>query len=315
MVMGQVHKLITQHGRDLARAHIHPEDRYLIDVAAEVMTATPEDFGWAYTGWAFAALPHKQITDVNGRKASWQRDIGPVTLTVNPGKLPGQTQRELIEVGVPFGAHARLVMLYLQTQALKTSHREIEVGKSLNAFLGRVGVSGGGKTRQSVWDQLLRIAACEIIFTWQQQPQSPPEFIRTNVVQAGQLGIRMTEEDRQGTLWSDKVTLSHEFFESLQRSAVPLLEQAIKAIGASSLALDLYVWLAYRLRKLERPTTVSWFALHQQFGAEYRRPRDFRRKVQQPLKLALAAYPEAQVTIEEHGVILYPSQPPIYLKC
>ena len=313
--MGQVHRLITEHGRDLARVYIDPEDRYLIDVAAEVMAAAHEDFGWAYTGWAFAALPHKQIPDdVNGRKVSWQRDIGPVTLTVNPGKLPGRTQRELVEMGVPFGAHARLVMLYLQTQALKTSCREIDVGKSLNAFLGRVGVTGGGKTRQSVWDQLLRIAACEIVFTWQQQPHTPPEFIKTNVVQAGQLGVRMTEQDRQGALWSDKVTLSREFFDSLQRSAVPLLEQAIKAIGASSLALDLYVWMAYRLRKLERPTTVPWLALHQQFGAEYARPRDFRRKVLQPLKLALAAYPEAQVIIEEQGLILYPSGPPIALK-
>src|SRR5689334_21478552 len=107
--------------------------------------------------------------------------------------------------------------------------------------------------------------------------------MKTSIVQGGQLAIRMTDtaDDRQRTLGNDRVILSHDFFESLRKSAVPLLEQAIKAIGASSLALDLYVWLSYRLRRLERPTAVTWAALHTQFGAEYARVRDFKRFVQQ----------------------------------
>jgi RNA-directed DNA polymerase len=30
-------------------------------------------------------------------------------------------------VGVPFGAHARLILLYLQTEALRTGNREVEL--------------------------------------------------------------------------------------------------------------------------------------------------------------------------------------------
>jgi hypothetical protein len=37
----------------------------------------------------------------------------------------------------------------------------------------------------------------------------------------------------------------------------------------------------------------------------------FREKFREPLALALAAYPEARVSIEESGMVLYPSAPPV----
>jgi hypothetical protein len=57
-----------------------------------------------------------------------------------------------------------------------------------------------------------------------------------------------------------------------------------RAIGTRSLALDVYVWLAYRLHSLTRPTPVTWAALHGQFGAGFKVPatqpdRPFRRIV------------------------------------
>ncbi|MQP68461.1 pirin, partial [Niveispirillum sp. SYP-B3756] len=100
-------------------------------------------------------------------------------------------------------------------------------------------------------------------------------------------------------------------YDNLRKYPIPLLEQAIRAIGASSLALDLYVWLSYRLHSLTKPTTISWQALHAQHGAEYARIRDFKRFMIPQLKLALAAYPQAGVTLEEDGLMLYPSAPPI----
>jgi hypothetical protein len=56
---------------------------------------------------------------------------------------------------------------------------------------------------------------------------------------------------------------------------------------------------------------VSWNALYQQFGAGYRQLRQFRAKFKEPLAIALAAYPEARVSVDDAGVTLIPSAPPI----
>ena len=78
------------------------------------------------------------------------------------------------------------------------------------------------------------------------------------------------------------------------------------------MGIDLYVWLAYRLWQLKRPKRVPWPALYGQFGAGFTRLRAFRQHVKEPLALALAAYPEARVEVDdEAGVTLHPSPPPV----
>ncbi len=53
-------------------------------------------------------------------------------------------------------------------------------------------------------------------------------------------------------------------------------------------------------------------ALRRQFGEGYREPRFFRRDVLPPLKLALAVYPEARVSVDEKaGLTLHPPPPPV----
>jgi hypothetical protein len=77
------------------------------------------------------------------------------------------------------------------------------------------------------------------------------------------------------------------------------------------MAIDIYIWLAYRLHQLSKPTPITWKALHDQFGAGFQLVRQFKAKFKEPLALALAAYPEATVDVSEHGVCLHPSPPPI----
>ena len=69
------------------------------------------------------------------------------------------------------------------------------------------------------------------------------------------------------------------FFEEITRSAVPVDLRAIRHLQRSPLAIDLYVWLTYRMSYLRTPTVVPWEGLQGQFGADYGRPRDFRRSL------------------------------------
>ena len=101
------------------------------------------------------------------------------------------------------------------------------------------------------------------------------------------------------------------FWRSLREHPVPVREEAVRAIGARSLALDVYVWLAYRLHSLTRPTPVTWTALHGQFGAGFKAIRQLKPTFRDALTLALAVYPEARVDLEGNGLVLHPSPPAV----
>jgi hypothetical protein len=50
---------------------------------------------------------------------------------------------------------------------------------------------------------------------------------------------------------------------------MPVREEANYAIGIRFMAIDVYIWLAYRLHSLTASTSVSWPAIHGQFGAGF----------------------------------------------
>ena len=91
----------------------------------------------------------------------------------------------------------------------------------------------------------------------------------------------------------------------------PVREEAIKAIGARSLAIDVYVWLAYRLHSLSRLTPLSWTAIHGQFGGGFRAVRHLKPVFLDALRLALAVYPEAWIDVCEEKLVLHPSPPAV----
>jgi hypothetical protein len=68
------------------------------------------------------------------------------------------------------------------------------------------------------------------------------------------------------------------------------------------LAIDLYVWLTYRMSYIREPTTVPWELLSLQTGAHYQEVRQFRRRALEALPVA-AVYPDARVraATDEHG--------------
>jgi hypothetical protein len=75
----------------------------------------------------------------------------------------------------------------------------------------------------------------------------------------------------------------------------------------------MYVWLAQRLHRISpgKPQFVDWNSLHQQFGQEYARIRDFRRFFHETLRQVLAVYPNARLDSDERGVTLAHSSPPV----
>ena len=115
----------------------------------------------------------------------------------------------------------------------------------------------------------------------------------------------------QGTLFVETARLSESFFQQLRKHAVPLDESAIRAIHNSSMALDVYCWLAYRLHALTAPKAITWAALAGQFGAGIKLRKHFKPAITEGLGLAQAVYRDARIAVTETGMILKPSPPPV----
>jgi len=178
----------------------------------------------------------------------------------------------------------------------------------MHAWLACMGISGGGKNYRLVSEQARRISACRLTFL----TEIPgAEFRQNGAFVQDAITLTAAADERQRALWQDRVRLDEGFWRSLREHPVPVREQAVRAIGARSLALDVYVWLAYRLHSLTRPTPVTWTALHGQFGAGFKAIRQLKPTFRDALTLALAVYPEAKVDLEGNGLVLYPSPPAV----
>ncbi|MFC3125984.1 replication protein RepA [Pseudoroseomonas globiformis] len=303
-----VRKLVLLHGRDQARAMVPPERKALVDIAAEVLADDASRIGITYTGFCLTSLPHKRLDD----DAAWEKRGHRVTLLVEPGRLKA-ANRPTRMYGVPYGARARMILLYLQTQAARTNSREVELGRSMRDWLGRMGLSWGGETGKALREQAVRIAACSLKFFWEDEDMegwAAGRFVRSGL----RFSDRSSEDTRQGELWDERVVLDEVFFDAMRQHPVPLQEAALRELGNRSASLDLYIWLAYRLHTLRHPTPVRWAALRDQFGSGYSELHTFRRDFRKSLAPAVAAYPEAKVELNEDGVLLHPSRPPVSVR-
>ena len=78
---------------------------------------------------------------------------------------------------------------------------------------------------------------------------------------------------------------------------MPVDMRALKALRRSSMALDLYCWLTYRMSYLRKETVIPWPALQAQFRADYARNRAFKEKFLESLRKVLTVYTEAKASL------------------
>jgi Plasmid encoded RepA protein len=301
--MGTVHEILVERGRQAALQLDF--DRQVVDAASHYLSDEDAGVGFLYSGWCQAALPHKKLEDSKG----WQVKGDRFSLIVEPGMRTGPAG-EPVHVGVPYGSRARLILIYLQSEALRTGGRDVELGKSLRDWLSRMGIPIGGKNLAAVREQTERISRCRLTF---EVRQGSRRGIANQNIMDSAIFLEPSDEDGQGSLFTQKARLSEAFFEGLRKHPVPIEEAAIGAISNNSMAIDIYVWLAYRLHSLERSTPLSWAAVKAQFGGSFGQMNHFRAKFLPNLRLATAVYPEAKLEIAEdgRGLILHPSRPPV----
>ena len=189
---------------------------------------------------------------------------------------------------------------------------QIDLGATPNDLARKLGlsiISGPRGTATRLKEQLYRLLHMKL--EWQTSLGLAPRSSESAYVIAG--GASWLKPLRglfpRQPPWQPQIVLSQDFFEEITRSAVPVDLRAIRQLQRSPLAIDLYVWLTYRMSYLRKPTVVPWKSLEAQFGADYTRPRDFRRRVSELLEAVLCTYPTARISLTDIGLRLYPSPP------
>jgi Plasmid encoded RepA protein len=279
----------------------------LIRSAVEIQADDPEAILYQHTVFCQTGLPYR---DPGKAARLWQRSQGAAHLEVEAGRAFHPEKGGFVDVGLPFGPKPRLILAYLNAEAIRTSSPIVEVEDSLCAFVRRIGLSRDGRSIRAVKDQLTRLATAEIRLALA-MPGTPAKQVQAHIVKGFELWL--PKDEHQRVLWPANVTLSTDYFESLSRHAVPLDERAIAALSHSAMALDLYCWLAQRLHRVEpgKAAFIPWTALKAQFGWHYDRMRKFREVFRQTLDLVCSQYRGARIELDGRGMTLRNSPPPV----
>jgi len=243
----------------------------------------------------------------------WQQKQGHVSLAVQANETINPKTGDFEFIGLPYGAKARLILAHLNSEAVRTQNRIIDVEASMTAFIKKIGLNIDGNTIREVKEQLRRISSSTVSMGYVEENRVAQVDLK--IVKAFELWF--PKDDRQRVLWSSTVHLTEDYFNSLMNHAIPLDERALAALSNNSMGLDIYAWLVQRLHRIEpgKPQFVSWQNMKEQFGAGYEKIGKFKQVFRKTLSMVRLQYPRANL-IEDYnkGFFLHNSPPPIPLK-
>jgi hypothetical protein len=298
---------ITEQGPSLLDAIAGRAGRRITEAASAALTREIEgggEVGYSYSAWCLAGLPHRERPP----GAEWLIKTDYARLLVKPG-VRDRDDDSTEPLSVPSGTVARLLLIDWQTEAYETGNRIIHLGKNPNVLLTRMEMSRGGPISRKVTDQIERLATCTISFRF--GTEQGGVVVNERLVEAFEFVGDTDPRTRRHSRMIEHVVLSEAFFRELRRHPVLVDRMALRSIQNSPRAIDLYLWLAFRLHALQGETSVSWSALWRQFGREFKSLKSFKAEFSEPFALAHATYPQAKVRITERGLLLAPSPPPI----
>jgi hypothetical protein len=289
-----------------SRLTLTRKQRRLLDASTSIRSDPPERIDFLHSVQCQCGIPYKNPGD---GVLEWDRKQGNASLRIEAGSAIDPRSGDFVRLGLPYGEKPRLVLIHLATEAVRTGSPVVDVEESMTAFARSLGLETNGQQLRALKDQLARLAAATVRMGVVEEGRAFQ--VNTQFVSAFDLWFPKQADQR--VLWPSTVRLSEEYFQSLGQHAVPLDARAVAALASSSMALDVYVWLAQRLHRVPtgKPQFVAWSNLHEQFGQGFARIRDFRRRFLQTFHHVATAYPTARITADDRGLSLEHSPPPV----
>ena len=258
--------------------------------------------------FVLATLPHSEQLNKDGtKKLGFVRTNGDYSLEIIAGKE-----------GLPYGVYPRLIFVYLISEAVKTANREVFLGHTFSDFLRMIGVDPrDARARKRVNDQLIRITKCRITCTGYKTGKKHDITNVTSIqnvqpIKNAYFWWSVQDKTDQPVLYNSSVVFTEEFFREIVDSPIPLDIRALQVLKGSAMAIDIYSWLTYSMYSLNKTIIISWKKLHEQFGSDYKRIRDFKKSFIEQLELVKTVYDKVKAEIKNDGICLNPS--PTHIK-
>mgnify|MGYP002713014616 CR=1 FL=1 len=267
------------------------QDKSKLDRYAEIIQykPTPENIGYMHELQITGLFPH---SDPKTNRYSIKDGHKRISI------IGGHEVDSDKPIGVPYGSLPRLFTAYICTQAVLLESRKINLGENLSDFLQALGLNiTGGKrgditrVKKQLWKYIN--ATISYAEAGEHEGQQYKRGIQTSLVDAYEL---WTGRDiHQNDMFESYLIISEALYKSLKAKPIPIDIRALKALKSSPLALDLYMWLNWRVYGSHRKNSyVSWQQVMDQCGGEYSDAKEFARKAKKWLKKIKNFWPELE---------------------
>ena len=117
-------------GAERPSAGLSPVARRIVRTSAEIALDDPDSLTYQHTVLCQTALPYRSL-----ETRLWQRRNGRVELQVEAGRVRDTTRDEWVPVPLPYGPRARLILMHLNREAMRTQSRVHRDPRCLTAFV------------------------------------------------------------------------------------------------------------------------------------------------------------------------------------
>ena len=251
---------------------------------------------------ALCALPRRDPGDLR----RYKRVNGPYRLVVVA----------LGDQGLPWGSVPRLALAWLCTNVVRKRSRVVELGSSFEQFFTEIGypIRTGGQRHRYIKTHVERLFSAAFYLDvekwagedkWERNVEVWPVSRRVRLWSSGR--------GRAAGGWTvASVEVSEPLYEAIIERPFPVNLNALKALRKSPLAIDLYLWLTFRMKGVRRPVRLSWAQLCKQFseaGALSKAGMNrFSERLRGQLCRVVEVWPEVKLAFVRGGLVLMPSE-------
>ena len=218
--------------------------------------------------------------------------------------------------GLPWGSIPRLALAWLCTNVVRKRSRVVELGSSFEQFFTELGypLRMGGRNHRNIKTHVERLFSAAFYMDvekwagedrWERDIEIWPVSKRVRL-------WRSRRERTAGGWTVASIELSEPLYEAIIERPFPINLNAIKTLRKSPLAIDLYLWLTFRMKGVRHPLRLSWAQLCKQFSETERLSvagaRRFAERMRGQLCRVVEVWPEVRISFVRGGLVLMPSE-------
>lgn len=239
--------------------------------AAKALGSFPSDY--------ICALPHSRL-----KSTFYEHNDGLKTISLS-------TPTPKFEL--PYGTTARLLITKLTQFAIEQKSQHIKLPR-ISQLCKQLGLPVTGARIRHLKNQALSLFGVNFLIS--ADTANIYAGTKFTFIDNWTGWMQATEA---GSDWAFDIRLSKIFYQQVTEHAFLVDCRALQAL-ARSMAIDIYLWMIYRLNVIRETVTIGWLHLHQQFGQGYDSNSkfgryNFKQKFIENFRLARALYPDANV--------------------